>query len=112
MKKNNEIVDRLLVNITLIIVTILLIMAVGIDFPYGFYNYLRIVITCYCIYEIIQKYKVFKDSINYYIIYILIAILYNPIIKISLDKEVWQVINIITIVLFWGSYIFKGRTNR
>ncbi len=105
-------IHKLMCYLTISIVSLLLIVATLFKLPYGFYMFLKIVVTGYCIYEIYQLYQIYKNNLNYYIIYVLIAVLYNPIIRIQLNKPLWNIINIITIVLFWVSYIFIFKRNK
>ena len=76
---------------------VLLIIAPLIPFPYGFYIFLRIIVTVTAAYIIYDTYKSFKGINETIIIFSIIAILYNPIIPVHLyDKEIWMVVNIIT----------------
>lgn len=89
------------------IVSILLLIAALINLPYGFYTFLRFVVFIFCIYCVYHLREIYKNKINFFILPILVAILYNPIIRVHLDKESWTVINLITIVLIWYPYILK-----
>ena len=82
-----------------LIPTFLLIVALF-KLPYGYYQFLRIAIAIAAIYIIIFEYKL-KDKITLWsIVFLLITILFNPLIPIQLDKESWKIINIITALLF------------
>ena len=81
---------------------VLLIIAPLIPFPYGFYIFLRIIVTVTAAYIIYDTYKSFKGINETIIIFSIIAILYNPIIPVHLyDKEIWMVVNIITGIVFF-----------
>ena len=79
----------------------LLIIAPLISFPYGFYIFLRIIVTATAAYIIFDTYKNFKGINETIIIFSIVAILYNPIIPIHLGtKGLWIVVNIITVYVF------------
>jgi hypothetical protein len=84
-------------KISLIIACLLLLIATA-TMPYGYYKFLRIAIT---IVAGITAYDLFeKKQNNWLIAFVLIMILYNPIIVIHFDKAIWKPINIITAVFF------------
>jgi intracellular septation protein A len=81
----------------LVIATLLLLIATA-TMPYGYYQFLRIAIT---IAAGITAYNLFeKKQNNWLIAFVLIMILYNPIIVIHLDKAIWKPINIVTALFF------------
>ena len=81
---------------------VLLIVAPLISFPYGFYIFLRLIVTITAAYIIFDTYKNFKGINETIIIFSIIAILYNPIIPIHLyEKEIWMIVNIITGIVFF-----------
>jgi hypothetical protein len=86
-------------NIAAIISILLLLLAIptGI-WPYGYYIFLRWVITAIALFIAWIAYDLKK---NFWIwLMIGIAILFNPIAPIYLSKETWQVINFIIAALF------------
>lgn len=73
------------------------------DMPYGYYTFLRIVICLYCAISgitIINEQK--QSSIG--VLALGAAILYNPIIRIHLNRDIWEIINLCTIVLILFAY--------
>ena len=54
------------------------------------------------------EYDLEKDFSFFSLIYICLAITYNPILKIGLNKDYWSVINILTI-LFIFLFIWKQK---
>ena len=84
-------------KMSLLITCLLLLIAIS-PMPYGYYQFLRIVIT---IVAGIIAYDLFENKRNKWLIaFVLIMILYNPIIVIHLDKAIWKPINIISAVFF------------
>lgn len=73
--------------------------------PYGYYQLLRFVIsitTCIIGYKIYNENKTISYKV---ILWGLVLLLYNPIIRIHLEREIWQIINIGTI-LFLAGYLW------
>ena len=86
----------------LLIPAVLLILAPLISFPYGYYMFLRLIVTITSIMTIVYVIKAAGGINEISIIFGLIAILYNPIVPINLSREIWLPINFITA----GIYIF------
>ena len=86
----------------LLIPAVLLILAPLINFPYGYYMFLRLIVTITSIMTIVYVIKAAGGINEISIIFGLIAILYNPIVPINLSREIWLPINFITA----GIYIF------
>ena len=80
----------------------LLLVAIA-SLPYGYYWFLRIAIT---IIAGINAFSVFeKENKLLFIIFLAIAILFNPIIPIHLDKDTWAPIDLVS-GLFFGVTAF------
>ncbi len=83
-------------QVRLIVIAMLLL---GIlDFPYAYYTLLRIVVTvvsAFAAYNAVEN-----DQQPWMIIFGAVAILFNPIIPIYLNKEIWVVIDVIVAGLF------------
>jgi hypothetical protein len=63
------------------------------DMPYGFYQLVRFVAL---VGFSILAYQTYENEIKYLtIIYIGLAILFQPLIKISLGREIWNVLDVI-----------------
>lgn len=72
--------------------------------PYGYYILLRFVI---CGISAYLAYKAFKlNRVGWGWMLIAVAVLYNPIFRVHLNREIWSVVNVATIVTFvlsiWG----------
>ncbi len=75
---------------------------------YGYYEVLRWIVSCFAFWT---AYKINQKQNNiWFLIFMTIGVLFNPIIKIALDKDVWQIIDLITFVLVC-IYGYKNRTN-
>lgn len=91
-------------NITSIISIIMLLLAIPAIWPYGYYILLRWVVTASAIFLIWVAYDLKKTFWLFSMV--IVAILFNPIIPVHLDKETWVIIDFIVAVLFLIS-IFK-----
>ena len=80
----------------LLINTVLLFFAL-LPLPYGYYILLRFTVCFGSVYEIITNPTLNKDTI---FIFIAIAVLYNPIIKMPLGKPIWMIVNVLTAIYF------------
>jgi len=89
-------------NWYLFIPTILLIIAIG-DLDYSYYQILRIIITIFAVVFALM----FKalENMRLMFIMIIIAILFNPILPIYLDKDIWVFLDLISSVVFLISAI-------
>lgn len=85
----------------LIIPILMLFGSLG-QWPYGYFTLQRWIVT---ISSIIVLLKAFDQNIDWAkIAFILIAILFNPIVPIYLTREIWIPIDIISGVLFLFGY--------
>lgn len=76
------------------------------DLPIGYYTFLRVVITIISLLIIINENKTKIDF--WKIIFLVILILFNPIIPIYLyNKGIWIVIDIIVALLFFLKFILQ-----
>jgi len=87
------------------IVAGLLLIAIA-ELPYGYYTFLRItvfIVSIICVIEYFEKRNIFV------ILFAIVAILFNPLIPVYLDKETWVPIDIITAVIFVISIFTKTK---
>ena len=67
--------------------------------PYGYYNFLHIAVCLYSVYLATTLWR--PQQVSYRaLLAIAIAILYNPIWRITLTRDSWLVANAITVILF------------
>lgn len=60
--------------------------------PYGYYMLLRIAVTGFCIWATVVTYEQKSQYLPW--VFVLLALLFNPIIKIHLAKELWALIDV------------------
>lgn len=90
------------------LIAALLIIAVF-DLPYGYYTFLRIVVTGICAYYLYEEYKATGGRLEFMVILFgVLTILYNPIIPIHLEKGIWIFFNIVAAIAI-GSYAAQKR---
>lgn len=94
-----------------IISSITLLLAL-LDWPYGYYTFLRIVITAIAAY---YAYYIHENKLSEALKFwfwglIFVAILFNPIFPIYLDRGTWGFIDIVTAIFFAGM-ILKVKNN-
>jgi hypothetical protein len=93
-------------GIRLIIAAFLLLGAF--EMPYGYYSFLRIVVTLFCL--LLTHYAYMLSKNNTMFLLLCIAILFNPLIPIYLSKDIWRIIDIATAVFLIGiPLIMKGQ---
>jgi len=91
-------------NIVSIISIVILLLAIPPIWPYGYYILLRWVVTASAIFLVWIAYNLKKTF--WLFLMGIIALLFNPIAPIHLDKETWIVIDLIVATIFLVS-IFK-----
>lgn len=85
-----------------IVVGLMLLLAIPSDiWPYSYYQILRWVVTIVALYSAYSAYKI--KSTKWVYIMGAIAILFNPIAPIFLDKGTWQILDFITAGIFFVS---------
>ena len=90
-----------------ILVVILLFLALA-DNPYGYYQFLRWAVLIIGSYSAYLSYEKGKNGWAW--IFVIIAILFNPIIPFYLSRDIWQIIDLISGVLFLASLIKVEKT--
>ena len=80
-----------------LIVAVMLIAALA-DWPYGYYQLLRIAVTGVSIYIAVISYDWQKRWAMW--TFIPVAILFNPLAPIHLSREIWQPIDVLCALLF------------
>ena len=89
------------------IIAAIMLLLTFFNWPYGYYNFLRIVVTGIAIYYAYYLYEVIKEQDFWFWSLIVVIILFNPIFPIYLgDKSVWGVIDTI-VAIFFISLIIK-----
>ncbi|WP_407931953.1 DUF6804 family protein [Erythrobacter aurantius] len=72
------------------------------DWPYGYYQLLRLSVTLYSAWIAWSAFK--SSQVGWGWAFGFLALLYNPFIKISLEKDLWQAVNVFTAIAFLTVY--------
>ena len=81
-----------------IILTIFMLFGAVAEWPYGYYIFLRWIT---CIASILVIFQAFEKNIDWAkVVFIIIAILFNPLTPIHLSRSIWIPLDIITAILF------------
>jgi len=88
------------------IVAILFLLGALGDNPYGYYQLLRWIILAIGAYSAYLAYNAEKKGWTW--IFGIIAVLFNPIIPFTFQRDIWQTIDVIVAVIFLVS-IFKTK---
>lgn len=96
-------------RIAIVVPVIFLVPAIAISLPYGFFTLLRLIVCASSVYLA----WTIRDGGKYWVaaVFLVIAILFNPIFPIYLNRETWVVIDIAVTVFFIASFIFL-KTNK
>ncbi len=90
-----------MINKNMAIIAGFLLLAAILPLPYGFYIFLRIFISICALFFAYSFYKLSNN--NLMIIFGIVAIIFNPIFPIYLQKESWLLIDIIAAFVFFYS---------
>ena len=94
------------------IAAIILLLLTFLDWPYGYYTFLRVVIMCVAIYYAYYLYITTKWQSFWFWVLVVIGILFNPVIPIQLgEKIIWSVIDVM-VAIFFVSLIIKFKKNK
>lgn len=90
-----------------IILAILLLMCL-IDFPYGFYQLVRF--SALIGFGVIAFKAFEKNNQTEMIIYIILALLFQPFLKISLGRTLWNIVDFIVALYLLYEVLIKKHT--
>jgi len=76
-----------------------------IDMPYGYYQLVRF--TALCVFAILAHQSFREHKQNEGILYLGLALLFQPFLKLSLGREIWNILDIIVALGLVASIIFK-----
>lgn len=93
-----------------LIASVMLLWALNPDNPYGYYILLRWV--CCAVFSYLAFQALAQEQQGWVWVLGVTAVIYNPIIRVHLSREVWSVINIVTIGIAVSSIVaikLKGK---
>ncbi|MFZ4748655.1 MAG: DUF6804 family protein [Sphingomonas sp.] len=68
------------------------------DMPYGYYQILRVLIFAISLYLAINE-GIYTDNFWFWA-FVVVSLIYNPIARLPLGREIWSFMNGVTIVIF------------
>ncbi len=81
-----------------IILSIFMLFGAIAEWPYGYYTLLRWIT---CISSILVALQAFEKNIDWAkVVFIVIVILFNPLVPIYLSRNIWIPLDIVTAILF------------
>ena len=81
-----------------IILNIIMLFGAIAEWPYGYYTFLRWIT---CITSILVAFQAFEKNIDWAkVVFIVIAILFNPLAPIYLSRSIWIPLDIVTAIFF------------
>lgn len=86
-----------------ILAIIMLLWALNPENPYGYYVLLRIIVCAICSFLALRAHDIRKN--DWVWVLGLTAVIYNPIIPTHLTRQIWSVVNVVTIIILAGTFI-------
>ncbi|MBL7778459.1 MAG: hypothetical protein JNK66_09230 [Chitinophagales bacterium] len=77
--------------------------------PYGYYQFVRFVATGGFVFFAFKSYD--RSETNLVWVYSVLAILFQPIFKIALGRDIWNLVDVVVALLLIGS-IFIHKPNK
>jgi hypothetical protein len=79
-------------NIASYVVAVLLFLCLA-DLPYGYYQFVRVIASGFFAVAAMQEFEANRSQLG--IIFIGLTILFQPLIKIALGRELWNFVDVI-----------------
>ena len=93
-------------SLLLLIPAIMSLLALA-PLPYGYYTLLRIVVCGAAIWTVICAYDLKRQWMVW--LFGFITVLFNPLIPIHLDRQLWVILDVLTAVVFFVSIFILKR---
>lgn len=88
-----------------IVLSILLLVCLF-DMPYGYYQLVRFISTA--VFGLYAYHYYEQENKIFFVLYLSLAVLFQPFLKISLGREIWNIVDVIIAVwLLYDSYRMK-----
>jgi len=89
------------------IIAIVLLLLTFFNWPYGFYTFLRWIVTAIAIYYACYLYQSLKIKDFWFWALVVVAVLFNPIVPIYIyNKSTWGIIDVV-VAIFFGIIVVK-----
>ena len=87
----------------------LLLLACLADMPYGYFQFVRFASAAFFSYAAYHENE--KGSKELAVVFLVLAILFQPFIKISLGRTIWNIVDVIVALGLFG-YAMKGSSGK
>jgi hypothetical protein len=87
----------------------LMLLACLADMPYGYFQFVRLASAAFFSYLTYHENE--KGSKELAIVFLVLAILFQPFIKISLGRTIWNIVDVIAALGLFG-YAMKGSSGK
>jgi hypothetical protein len=102
MSRNTLIILYVLMGIALLVCLI--------DMPYGFYILVRFAAMCAFV---ICAYGEYTNGYpKYAIVFVVLALLFQPFFKIALGRVLWNIVDVVVVVFLFYRAIMMAKVNR
>ncbi|MGD9152159.1 MAG: hypothetical protein PVG30_00665 [Gammaproteobacteria bacterium] len=73
--------------------------------PFGIYALIRLIVTVAAVYLTYLDYKKNGKITGYFVVFVVIALLFNPVIKIYFSRALWHIFDFIAILFFFIHFL-------
>ena len=77
-----------------IALSILLLLCL-LNMPYGYYSLVRFLSMGVFLYFAFETYKDYPNNLRFILFYILLALLFQPFLKIPLGRTIWNIVDVV-----------------
>lgn len=98
-------------NVFLLIPAVLLAVAT-MPMPYGYYTLLRLVVTVAGVFLAWSEFQTDQRLTVWVLLFGFLALLFNPVIPVHLDREVWFVLDLGAAAIFIARWLVGLRSGR
>lgn len=96
-------------NIIKLILAVLLFLCLA-EMPYGYYQLVRFLSVTGFAYFAYQAKN--KENVLELVLYVCLAVLFQPFIKISLGRELWNFVDVLVALMLIGSIVLKSKLKK
>ncbi len=96
-------------NLIKIAIAILLLLCLF-DMPYGFYQLVRYIVLV--LFVVLAYYEYERKNTPMVIVFIALALLFQPFSKIGLGRQIWNIVDVIVALGLIGSIFVRRKTDQ
>ena len=89
-----------------------LLMLALLPWPYGYYIFLRLIVCPVAGWIAYTQWRHDQAFSGWVVALAAMATLYNPVVSISLTREIWSVLNVLSAVVFYSHYVVVRRMTK